>query len=110
LLLKVLVRPRSSRDRIEGLQGDALKISLTTPPLEGKANQACLRFLAGQLGLRPSQLSLSSGHRSHHKLIVIQDCPPQHILDRLHALLHGPSSGPTPPQPSPAPAPGNAKS
>ena len=86
-LLKILLRPRSTRERIVGVQGDCLKISVNAPPVEGKANEACLRFLAGQLGLRRSQLSVQGGHRSPHKLIAISACPAQALQERLISLL-----------------------
>jgi len=85
--LKILIHPRSAQDKIEGLQGDALKISVSAPPIEGKANEACLRFLADQFGLSRSQLSLRGGLRSRHKLIAIDGCAIHQILGRLHSLL-----------------------
>jgi len=72
---------------MEGIQGDALKVSVTAPALEGSANEACLRFLATQLGLKRSRLSLRSGHRSRKKLIAIEDCTAHQIRGRLNALL-----------------------
>ena len=86
-LLKVLLRPRSQREKIEGLQGDALKIWVHAPPLEGKANEACLRFLANQLGIQRSQLSLRGSQISRHKLIAISGCPAEAVEDRLKDLL-----------------------
>ena len=86
-LLKVLLRPRSQQNKIDGLQGDALKIWVNAPPLEGKANEACLRFLADQLGAHRSQLSLRGSQISRHKLIAISGCPAEVIQDRLNHLL-----------------------
>ena len=83
-ILKVLLRPRSHAERIEAPQGDALKISVTAPPVEGKANDALLRFLADQLGLRRSQLSIQAGHRSVRKLIGITGASTQQVLERLN--------------------------
>jgi uncharacterized protein (TIGR00251 family) len=86
-MLKVLVRPRSAHERIEGLRGDCLKISINAPPAEGRANEACLRFLAHQLGLKRTQLSLRGGQRSPIKLIAICDCPAPQIQERLSPFL-----------------------
>jgi len=82
-ILKVLLRPRSASERIEGPLGDYLKISVSAPAIEGKANEALLRFLADQMGLKRSQLSLQAGHRSVRKRIAIDACSPQQALDRL---------------------------
>jgi uncharacterized protein YggU (UPF0235/DUF167 family) len=81
--LKVLLRPRSASERIEGPLGDYLKISVTAPAVEGKANEALLRFLADQMGLKRSQLSVHAGHRSVRKRIALDACSPQQVLDRL---------------------------
>ncbi|MDH7499693.1 MAG: DUF167 domain-containing protein [candidate division NC10 bacterium] len=86
-LLRVRVRPRAAQDRMEGIHGDSLKVSLTAAPSEGAANEACLRFLATQLGLPRSRLSLRSGHRSRQKLVAIPEYTPQQIQERLNSLL-----------------------
>ena len=69
--LKVHVQPRASKDGIEGLWGDALKVQLNAPPLEGKANKALMRFLAERFGLAPSQVEIIAGRRSRNKLLRI---------------------------------------
>jgi uncharacterized protein len=86
-LLKVLLRPRSRSEKIEGPQGDCLKVSVTAPPVEGKANEALLRFLSSRMGLRRSQLSIRGGHRAVRKLIAIEACSPRQVLDRLKIPL-----------------------
>jgi uncharacterized protein (TIGR00251 family) len=69
--LKVRLQPRASRDGIDGLHGDALKVKVTAPPLEGKANKAVKKLLAGKLGLSPSQIEVIAGERSREKLLRI---------------------------------------
>ncbi|MBW2038809.1 MAG: YggU family protein [Deltaproteobacteria bacterium] len=69
--LKVLLQPRASRDGIDGLMGDALKVRVTSPPLEGRANKALRMFLAKRLGLSPSQVEIITGQRSRGKLLRI---------------------------------------
>ena len=81
--MKVLLRPRSASERIEGPWGDFLKISVSAPPIEGKANEALLRLLAEKMGLKRSQFSVQAGHRSVRKRIAIDACSPQQALDRL---------------------------
>jgi len=69
--LSVQIRPRASRNAVAGWVGEALKIRLTAPPVEGAANAACLAFLADLLDLPQSQLEILRGDRSRHKVIRI---------------------------------------
>lgn len=71
ITLKVRLQPRASRDGIEGMHGDALKVKVTAPPVEGKANKAVKKLLAKQLGLSPSQVEIIAGERSREKLLRI---------------------------------------
>ena len=74
LLLKLLVQPKASRNEIAGLHNDALKIRLTTPPIEGRANKAVIAFIAKQLHLPKSSLTIKSGHQNRNKQVLIQGC------------------------------------
>lgn len=80
---KVKVQPRSGRNEICGLLGDALKIKLTAPPVDGEANEACLKFLAQCLAVPRSRLSLVSGQTSTQKTILALGIKEQDLLDRL---------------------------
>ncbi|NQS72697.1 MAG: YggU family protein [Desulfobulbaceae bacterium] len=71
LLLRIHVQPRASQNQVTGLQGDALKIRLSAPPVDGKANKAVLAFLAGLLSLPKSALSLKSGQQSRQKTVLV---------------------------------------
>ncbi len=83
LLIQVLVQPRASRDEIAGPQGDSLKIRMTAPPVDGRANKAVLSFLAKSLGLPKSSLRISKGERSRIKTIHIQGLSEEETLMRL---------------------------
>jgi uncharacterized protein (TIGR00251 family) len=85
--LKVRVSPGSSRDKVVGRLGEEIKISLTAPPTDGKANESLLKFLAKLLGLKSSQLSVSSGHTSRGKLIKIEGLNKEELESRLEAIL-----------------------
>lgn len=74
LLLKLLVQPRSSRIEIAGVHDDALKLRLTTPPIEGRANKAVITFLAKKLNLPKSAVKIKSGQQSRTKRILIHGC------------------------------------
>jgi uncharacterized protein len=69
--LKVRLQPRASRDGINGLLGDALRVKVTAPPVEGRANKAVKKLLAEQLGIAPSQIEIIAGERSREKLLRI---------------------------------------
>jgi len=73
LLLNIRVQPRASRDEIVGPHGEeALKVRITAPPVEGKANAHLIHFLASAFGVPRSQLSLLGGDSSRSKRIAIE--------------------------------------
>ncbi len=82
-LLKVRVSPRSSRNQIMGWQDDVLLVKITAPPVEGSANKACVEFLADQLGIKKSQISLILGATSREKTFEILGLSFADIQQRL---------------------------
>ena len=68
---QVRVLPRSRRDEIVGLHGDALKVRLTAPPVRGKANHALRKFLAKRLGVSPAAVEIITGHTSRQKRVRV---------------------------------------
>ncbi len=82
-IFRVRVLPRSRRDEVVGLHGDALKIRLTAPPVRGKANRALREFLADQLGVSPSDVEILTGHTSRRKRVRVTGIS----ADAVHALL-----------------------
>jgi uncharacterized protein (TIGR00251 family) len=79
----VKVRPRGKKDAITGEFGDALKISLTTPPIEGRANEACIEFLAKLLKVPRSSVSIASGQTSRNKVIRVTGVGREYVMDKL---------------------------
>ena len=71
LTLRVRVKPRSSRDAIEGVREGALAVRVTAPPVEGEANAAMLRLLGKVLGIPPSALSIVRGASGREKLVAV---------------------------------------
>jgi len=69
--VKIRVQPRASRNAISGVIGDSLKVSLTSPPVDGKANGACIAFWAATLAVSKSRVSIASGLKGRNKIIVI---------------------------------------
>jgi uncharacterized protein (TIGR00251 family) len=69
--IAVKVQPGASRDSLVGKTGDEWKITLTAPPVEGRANRACTEFLARLLGLPRSAVTIVRGETSRRKLVQI---------------------------------------
>lgn len=72
IIFKVYVQPRSAKNMIVGLHGDALKLKLTAPPVDNAANKLCIKFLAAHLGVSKSQLEIISGHTSRTKKVLVR--------------------------------------
>ena len=72
IVVAVRVQPRASRDAIEGEWNGALKVRLTAPPSDGRANEACCRLLAAQLKIPPSAVRILGGERSRNKRIELR--------------------------------------
>lgn len=83
LLLRLLVQPRASSNALAGLQGDQLKLRLTTPPVDGKANKAVIAYLAKICHLPKSAFTLKSGHQSRSKTLLISGIEQQALQELL---------------------------
>ena len=79
----VKVHPRAKKDAITGELGDALKLSLTSPPVEGRANEACIEFFAKLLKVPRSSVTIASGQSSRNKVIRVTGVSREYALDRL---------------------------
>jgi uncharacterized protein (TIGR00251 family) len=87
LLVRLHVQPRAAGSGLTGLQGDALKLRLTAPPVDGKANSAVIASLAKLLGLPKSAVTLKSGHQSRTKSAVITGMDEQRLRTLVQAAL-----------------------
>jgi hypothetical protein len=72
VIFHILVLPRSSKCEIVGCQGDCLKMKITAPPLEGRANEECIRFLAASLGVKKARINIVGGLRSKKKTVAVE--------------------------------------
>ena len=79
----VKVHPRAKKDAITGEVGDALKLSLTTPPVEGRANEACVEFFAKLLKVPRSSVTIASGAASRNKVIRVAGMTAQTVRERI---------------------------
>lgn len=72
LLLSVYVQPKASRNLIDGVHGDRLKVRITAPPVDGRANAHLLDFLAGAFGVPRRRVTLLAGDTGRAKRIRIE--------------------------------------
>jgi uncharacterized protein (TIGR00251 family) len=79
----VRVIPRASRNEIESVTGNALKVRVTAPPVEGAANKALIELLAERLKIRKSQIEIVAGQTSQHKMISVVGLGPNEVEERL---------------------------
>ena len=84
-LLTLHIQPGAKKTEIAGLYGDALKIRLAAPPVDGKANAALIAFVADRLGLAKSAVHLKSGQTSRRKVLEVVAAP----ADGAQRLLIG---------------------
>ncbi len=84
--LHIHCQPRASKTEIVGWYGDALKVRLTSPPVEGRANTEICQFLAQHFGVQAQNVQVLSGKRGRWKWIMIQGRTVQEIQARLPAL------------------------
>jgi uncharacterized protein len=80
---QVKVHPRAKKNASTGQVGDALKLALTAPPVEGRANQACVEFLAEVLNVPRSSVTIAAGENSRNKLIRVHGLSAAQVEERL---------------------------
>ncbi|MEF2524330.1 DUF167 family protein YggU [Vibrio mimicus] len=85
LLLRLYIQPKASRDSIVGLHGEELKVAITAPPIDGKANAHLSKFLAKQCKVAKGSVVIEKGELGRHKQVRIQQ--PNQIPPEITALL-----------------------
>lgn len=86
VIFRIRVVPRASRSGAAGIQGDTLKLRITAPPVEGKANEACIALLAELLGVKRTQVAIISGHASRTKTVAVEGVKAKEIAARIAVL------------------------
>lgn len=79
------VQPRASRNAVAGTMGDAIKLAITAPPVDGKANQAVVEFLAELLGVAKSSIAIVSGETGRNKVVAVRGVNAEQVRERLDA-------------------------
>jgi len=88
-ILTIQVQPKASKSECVGLHGDALKIRVAAPPVDGKANEALVAFLAERLGMAPSGIEILSGASGRHKRVLLKRYAARDVLVRLGLSANG---------------------
>jgi uncharacterized protein len=79
LLLELYVQTRAKKNMVVGQHGDHLKVAITSPPIEGKANKQLIKFLAKCFGVPQKQVKITKGDNSRYKSILVLDPKKQPI-------------------------------
>jgi uncharacterized protein (TIGR00251 family) len=83
----VKVHPRAKNDAITGEVGNAVKVALNAPPVDGKANEACIRFLAEILRVPRSSVTIAAGETNRNKLIRVTGVSVAQVEESLRAAV-----------------------
>jgi len=83
VMIRVYVQPRASKNELAGLQGEELKLRLTSPPVEGAANKLCREYVAKLLGIAKGRVRLVAGEKSRHKRLLAEGVTLEEALKRF---------------------------
>jgi uncharacterized protein (TIGR00251 family) len=86
-IFQIKVQPRARKNAVTGELGDALKVALTAPPLEGRANEACIALLAEILKVSRSSITIAAGETSRNKLIRVSGLSAAEVEAKLRQTL-----------------------
>ena len=84
----VKVQPRARKNAVTGIVSDSLKLALTAPPVDGRANQAAIEFLAEVLEIPRASITIASGETSRNKVVRVFGVSKQVVEQRLSEVLN----------------------
>jgi uncharacterized protein (TIGR00251 family) len=87
IAFNVYVQPRASRNRVAGMHGNAIKVCVTAPPVENKANGAVIHFFADLFGVPKSAVSIKSGRQGRNKKVLINNLALEEAKEILSRAL-----------------------
>ena len=85
LWLDLFIQPKASRDQIQGIHGDELKVAITAPPVDGQANSHLIKYLAKQFKVAKGQFQIVRGELGRHKTVTIH--APRQLPQEIALLL-----------------------
>lgn len=83
VLLSLYIQPKASGNQVVGLHDGALKLAITAPPVDGKANAAVIGFLAETLGVAKKDIAITHGHSSRRKQLTVRGLSAEAIRQKL---------------------------
>ena len=87
--IDVRVQPKASRNQVDGFEDGTLRLRVTAPPADGKANTGVIALLAKTLGVSKSRLEIVQGHSSRNKVVSIDTLSEQEVRRRIEAEVTG---------------------
>lgn len=88
-ILTIHVQPKASRTECIGVHGGAVKIRIAAPPVDGKANEALVAFLAERLDVAPSSIEIRAGASGRQKRVLLTRCTAKDVVVRLGLPAEG---------------------
>ena len=86
---QIKVHSRARKNAITGVVGEAIKLAIIAPPAEGRANQACIRFLAEFLNVPRSSVTIAAGESSRKKVVAVRGLSAKQVESRLKMVVSG---------------------
>ena len=83
-VLSVHIQPKASTTECVGIHGDVIKIRVSSPPVDGAANDELIRFLARRLSIPPTSVQIHSGAGGRHKRVLVKGVTAQLVMTRLN--------------------------
>ncbi|HZU71610.1 MAG TPA: DUF167 domain-containing protein [Acidimicrobiales bacterium] len=96
IVLRVVAHAGAGRSAVAGQHGDALKLKIAAPPVDGRANQACVELVAELLGVPAAQVELVSGQSSRTKRFRVEGVDPEHARRLLTDAVERSAGGDRP--------------
>ena len=87
--LKIRVQPKASRNQVDGFEDGTLRLRVTAPPTEGKANAGVIALLSKTLGISKSRIEIVRGHSSRDKVVSIETLTEQEVRQRIKVIVSG---------------------
>ena len=81
------MQPKASRNQVDGFEDGTLRLRVTAPPTEGKANAGVIALMAKTLGVSKSRLEIVRGHGSRDKVVAIDTLSEQEVHRRIAAVI-----------------------
>jgi len=106
LLLRVVAHPGAGRSEVVGQHGNALRVKVAAPPVDGRANRAVIELIAELLGVKAAQVSLDRGESSRTKRLRIEGVAPDQARRLIDAAIGAPGARGGSRRGGPPPGPG----